>query len=161
MIRKLRPRLCWEQGQCIQLLPLYLLGDIINNKLVCPKGNQPWLFIGGTDGEAEAPILWPPDVKSWLTGKDPDAETDWGGDDRGRDGWMASPTQWTWVWASSRRWWLTGKPVVLQSMGSQRVGHDWASEQQLTTVRAGKNADQWPAQKQQKCKWKRIQPDTR
>ena len=50
------------------------------------------------------------------------------GDDRGQDGWMASPTQWTWVWASSRRWWRTGKPGVLQSMGLQRIGHDWATE---------------------------------
>ena len=47
------------------------------------------------------------------------------GDNRGWDGWIASPTQWTWVWVSSRSWWWTGKPVVLQSMGSQRVGHDW------------------------------------
>ena len=50
------------------------------------------------------------------------------GDDRGWGGWMGSRTQWTWVWASSRSWWWTGKPVVLQSMGSQRVGHDWATE---------------------------------
>ena len=47
-------------------------------KPVDPKGNQPWIFIGRTDAEAEAPILWPPDVKSWLTGKDPDAGKDWG-----------------------------------------------------------------------------------
>ena len=52
------------------------------------------------------------------------------GDDRGQDGWMASPIQWTWVWASSRKWWRTGKPDVLQSTGSQRVKHDWATEQQ-------------------------------
>ena len=52
------------------------------------------------------------------------------GDNRGWDGWMASPTQWTWVWANSGRWWKTGKPGVLQSMGSQTVGHDWAIEQQ-------------------------------
>ena len=51
------------------------------------------------------------------------------GDDRGWDGWMASLTQWTWVWASSGRWWRTGKPGVLQPMGSQRVRHDWATEQ--------------------------------
>ena len=49
-----------------------------------------------------------------------------GGDNRGWDSWMA-PTQWTWVWGSSRRWWRTGKPGVLQSMGLQRVGHDWAT----------------------------------
>ena len=55
------------------------------------------------------------------------------GDDRGWDGWLASLTQWTWVWANSRRWWRTGKPGVLQSMGSQWVGHDWAAEQQQGT----------------------------
>ena len=49
---------------------------------------------------------------------------------RGQDGCMASPTQWTWVWANSRRWWRTGRPGVLQSMGLQRVGHNWAPEQQ-------------------------------
>jgi len=47
-------------------------------KPVNPKGNQPWILIGRTDAEAEAPILWPPDVKSWLIGKDPDAGKDWG-----------------------------------------------------------------------------------
>ena len=51
------------------------------------------------------------------------------GDDRGWDGWMASPTQWTWVWVNSGSWWWTGKPGVLQSMGSQRVGQDRATEQ--------------------------------
>ena len=50
------------------------------------------------------------------------------GDDRGWDGWMASLTWWTWVWASSGSWWWTGRPVMLQSMGSQRVRHDWATE---------------------------------
>ena len=54
------------------------------------------------------------------------------GDDRGWDGWMASPTQWAWVWASSGRWWRTGKPGVLQSMGSQRVRHDWATSLSLS-----------------------------
>ena len=50
------------------------------------------------------------------------------GDDRRWDGWMASPTRWTWVWVSSGSWWWTGKPGMLQSMGSQRVGHDWVTE---------------------------------
>ena len=50
------------------------------------------------------------------------------GDDRGWDGWMASPTPWTWVWVDSGSWWWTGRPGVLQFMGSQRVGHDWATE---------------------------------
>ena len=74
--------------------------------------------------------LW----KSWFTGKDPDAGKDWGKEEkgmtRGWDGWMASSTQWTWVWANSKRWWWTGKPGMLQSVGSQRVGHNWATEQQ-------------------------------
>ena len=48
------------------------------------------------------------------------------GDDRGWDGWRASLTQWKWVWGSFGNWWWTGKPGMLQSMGSQRVGHDWA-----------------------------------
>ena len=47
---------------------------------------------------------------------------------RGWDGWMASPTWWTWVWVDSGSWWWTGRPGVLQFMGSQRVGHDWATE---------------------------------
>ena len=50
------------------------------------------------------------------------------GDDRGWDGWMASLTRWTWVWVNSGSWWWTGRPGVLQFMGSQRVGHDWVTE---------------------------------
>ena len=50
------------------------------------------------------------------------------GDNRGWDGWMASPTQWTWVWVGSGSWWWTEKPGTLQSMGLQRVGHDWTTE---------------------------------
>ena len=95
-----------------------------------PKGNQSWIFTGRTDAEAETPILWPPAIKNWLIGKD------WcwerfkmgEGDDRGWDGWMASPTQWTWVWVNSGSWWWTGRPGVLQSMGLQSVGHDWVTE---------------------------------
>ena len=49
-------------------------------------------------------------------------------DDRGWDSWVASPTQWTWVWVNSESWWWTGRPGVLKSMGSQRVEHDWATE---------------------------------
>ena len=133
------------------------------------------MFIGRTDTEAETPTLWPPDAKSWLIGKDPDAGKDWGQEEkgmtedeivgfcnhlsfqngspahslvfspssflqrlrageeegnRGWDGWMASLTQWTWVWANSRSWWRTGKPGMVQSMESQRVRHDRAMEQQ-------------------------------
>ena len=97
---------------------------------VHPKGNQSWIFTGRTDLEAETPILWPPAAKNWLIWK-------WcweklkavgEGDNRGWDGWMASPTPWTWVWVNSGSWWWTGRPGVLQSMGSQRVRHDWATE---------------------------------
>ena len=50
------------------------------------------------------------------------------GDDRGWDGWITSPTQWTWVWVNYGSWWWTGRPGMLQSMGSQRVGDNWATE---------------------------------
>ena len=96
------------------------------------KVNQPWIFIGRTDDEAETPILWPPDAKNWLIGKDLDAGKDWRQEKGTTDemfGWqMASPTWWTWLWASSRLWWWTGKTGMLQSMGLQRVGHNWATE---------------------------------
>ena len=68
---------------------------------VHPKGDQSWVFFGRTDAKAETPILWPPHAKSWLIGKDPDAERDWKQEEkgtRGWDGWMASLTWWTWVW---------------------------------------------------------------
>ena len=74
---------------------------------VHPKGYQSWVFIGRSDVEAEAPILWPPDAKNWLIWKDPN------------DGWMPSPTQWTWVWVKSRSWWWTGRLGTLQSMGAE------------------------------------------
>ena len=96
------------------------------------EGDQPWDFFGSNDAKAETPILWPPHVKSWLIGKDCDAGKDWGaggeGDNRGWGGWMASPTQWTWVWVDSGSWWWTGRPGVLRFMGSQRVGQDLATE---------------------------------
>ena len=95
-----------------------------------PKGDQSWVFIGRTDDEAETLILWPPHAKSWLIGKDPHGGQDWRQEEKGTtgwDGWMASPTQWTWVWVNSRSWWWTGRPGLLRSMGSQRVGHDWAT----------------------------------
>ena len=92
---------------------------------VRPKGDQSWVFIGRTDAEAETPILWPPDAKNWLWCWKRLKAGEWEGDDWRWDGWMASPTWWTWVWASSGSWWWTGMPGVLQSMGLQRVGHDW------------------------------------
>ena len=103
-------------------------------KSVNPKGNQFLILIGRTD--TEAPILWPLHVKSQLIRKDSCWErlnTGEGGD-RGWDGWMASLTQWTCVWASSRRWWRIDKPGILQSVGSRRVRHNWATEQQQQHV---------------------------
>ena len=57
------------------------------------------------------------------------------GDDRGWDGWMASPMQWTWVWLKSRSWWWPGRPGMLRFMGLQRVGHDWVTELNWTELR--------------------------
>ena len=76
-------------------------------KPINPKGNQPWIFTGKTD--AEAPILWLPNVKSWLIGKDPGGGNDWGQEEEvtGLDGWTASPTQWAWMWTNSGRRWRT------------------------------------------------------
>ena len=94
-------------------------------------------FIGRTDAEAETPILWP---ATWCK-EQTHLKRPWcwerlkvggEGDNRGWDSWMASPTQWTWVWANSRSWWWTGRPGMLQSMGSQRVRHDWTTEETIS-----------------------------
>ena len=90
-------------------------------------------FIGRT--AAEAPILWPPDVRADSLGKTLILGKIEGKRRRGRQRmrWLnATTTQWTWVCANSRRWWRTGKPGVLQSMGWQRVGHNLVAEQQQT-----------------------------
>ena len=70
----------WKKCIPIMVLEKTLKSPLYSKEIkpVNPKGNQPWIFIGRTDVEAEAPILWPPDVKNWLTGKDPDAGNDWG-----------------------------------------------------------------------------------
>ena len=88
------------------------------------KGNQPFIFTGRTDAEVEAPILLATCSKSWLIRKDPDVGKDWRQEEKGTMedemvGW--SPTQRTWVWANSRRWWRTRKPGMLRSMGLRRV----------------------------------------
>ena len=96
------------------------------------KGDQSWIFTGKTDAEAEAPILWATWCEELIHWKRPwcweRLKTGEEGDERGWDGWMASTTWWTWVWASSGNKWWTGKPGMLQSMWSQRGGHDWATE---------------------------------
>ena len=104
------------------------------------KKAESWIFIGRTDAEAEAPILWPPDGKSWLIKKTLMLGKIEG---RRRKGWqrmrwldeLASPTWWMWVWTSSGSWWWTGKPSVLWSTGSQRVRHYWATELNWTDTK--------------------------
>ena len=99
---------------------------------VHPKGNQSWVFIGRTDVEAEIPIFWSPDTKSWLIWKDPYVGKDWRQEEKG----MTEDEMVRWHYQlnghefgiNSRSWWWTGQPGVLWLMGSQRVGHDWATE---------------------------------
>ena len=98
-------------------------------KPVNPKGNQPWVFTRRTDAESEAPILWPPDVMSWLIRKELDVGKDWGQEEKGVTRWLdgiiaSMDTSLSKLWGH----WSTGKHGVLQSMGSQRVRHDLATE---------------------------------
>ena len=109
---------------------------------VHPKENQPWIFFGRTDVEAETAILWPPDVKNLRIWKDPDVGKHWRrepaeGDNRGWDGWMPSLTRWTWIWVNSGSWQWTGRPGALQSMGwqSQTWLSDWSELTELVISR--------------------------
>ena len=99
-------------------------------QLVNPKWNQSWIFIRRTDAEAETPILWPPDAKNQLTGEDPDEGKDWRQEENGKtEDEMVGWHHWLdGVCVDSGSWWWTGKPTVLQSMGSLRVGHNWATK---------------------------------
>ena len=98
---------------------------------VHPKGNQSWIVIGKNDIEAETPILRPHDAtnihlrRSWCWER---LSAVGEGDNRGWDSWMASLAQWAWIWVGSRGWSWAGMPGVLQSIGLQRVGHDWRAE---------------------------------
>ena len=99
---------------------------------VHPKGNQSWMSIGRTDSwswNSNTLATWCKELthlkRPWCWER---SRAGGEGDDRGWDGWMASPTRWTWVWVDSRSWWWTGRPGVLRFMGSQRVRHDWATE---------------------------------
>ena len=101
-------------------------------QLVHSKGDQSWVFLEGLTLKLKVQYfghLMQRELTHWKrlwcweglgTGEE--------GDDRGWDRWMASPTQWMWVWVNSGSWWQTERPGVLQFMGSQRVGHDWATE---------------------------------
>ena len=118
------------------------------------RGHQSWVFIGRTDAEAETPILWqywPPHGKSWLIGKDSDAGRDWGQeekgtieDDRGEgdDGWMASPTRWTWVWVNSGSWWWreAWRAAIHGVAKSQTWLSDWT---ELRELRSHKPQSNW------------------
>ena len=115
---------CWKRLES----PL----DCMAIKPMNPKGNQSWIFIGRADAEAEASILWPPDANCWFTGKDPDIGKDWRQEKRIIEHEtvdnITDPMYMSLV--SSGSWWWTGKPGVLQSMGSQRVRHNLVTEQQ-------------------------------
>ena len=92
--------------------------DCMEIQPVHPKS---WIFIGRTDAEAETPILWAPDAKNWLIGKDPDPGKDWRQEKGTIEDEMDGRHQRTWAWAGSRSWWWTGKPGVLLCMGSQKL----------------------------------------
>ena len=110
-------------------------------KPVNPKGNQSWIFIGRTDAEGEASSLWPPDVKSQLIRKDPDAGKDWRQKEKGvaddeifrkHYHWMAL------IWENSQRLWRTRKPGVLKSMKSKE-SHGLVTEHQKQRVQSWKD----------------------
>ena len=92
---------------------------------VHPKGDQSWMFIGNSN----TLVTWCEELthlkRLWCWER---LRAGGEGDNRGWDDWMASPTQWTWVWLDSGSWWWTGRPGVLRFMRSQRVGHDWVTE---------------------------------
>ena len=111
-------------------------------KPINTKGNQSWIFIGRTNTHwkdwcwswnSNNLATWCEELTHWKRPWCWERLRAGGeGDDRGWDGWMASPTWWTGVWVSSGSWWWTGKPGMLQSMGSQRVAHYWATELKWT-----------------------------
>ena len=90
------------ESQRIDAFELWCWRKLLRSNQINPKGNQPWIFIGRTDAEAESPTIWPPDLKSQFIGKDHDAGKDQRQEEKGqqRMRWMASPTQRTWVWTS-------------------------------------------------------------
>ena len=129
---------CWAQKNwCFWTVVLEKILESPLNckeiKLVNPKGDQSWLFIRRTDAEAEAPVLWPSDVKSWILRKDPDAGKDSRQEEKGATedemvGWHHRLDGHELEQVGS--WWWTEKPGVLQSM----VSHSWATKQQQWTT---------------------------
>ena len=127
----------------MEALKTVVLEKTLENPLDCKeikvnsKGNQTWIFIGRTDAEAEAPMLWPPDVKSWLTGKDPDAGKDWGQEEKGMtEGEMV-------------RWhhWLDGHGFAwTPGVGDEQVGlaccSSWGCKELDTTEQLNNNKEQ-------------------
>ena len=104
------------------------------------EGDQSWVFFGRNDAKAETPVLWPPHAKSWLIGKDSDAGRAWGQEEKGTTedkmaGWHHRLYGHEFEWVNSGSWWWTGRPGMLRFMGSQRVGHDWATELNWTEIR--------------------------
>ena len=112
---------------------------------VHPTGDLSWVFVGRTDAEAGTPILWPPHVNSWLIGKDPDGGRDWGQEEKRTTenemvGWHHRLYG---VWVNSGSWWWAGRPGVLRFVGSQRVGHDWATELNWTELKNNLIGSAW------------------
>ena len=130
-----------------------VLEKTLENPLDCteiqpvnPKGNQLWIFIGRTDAEVETPILWPPDVKNWLIRKDPCAGKDWRQEEKRTTedeivGWHHRLDGHEFM-SKLQVWWWTGKPGVLQSIVSQRVWHDWATEPNWTKRKTPRHREQ-------------------
>ena len=118
-----------------------VLGKELESPLDCkeiqpvhPKGDKPCVFIGRTDVETNILATSCEELTHW---KRPWCWEGLGageGNDRGWDGWMASPTPWTWVWVNSGILWWTGRPGMLRFMGSQRVGRNWVTELNWWTV---------------------------
>ena len=106
------------KNYCFRIVLEKTLESLLDSKEIKPfnpKRNQPWIFLGRTIANAEASILWPPVAKSDLLEKTLMLGKIEGRRRRGRqkagwDGWMASPSQWTWIWANSGRWWRTEEP---------------------------------------------------
>ena len=110
---------------------------------VHPKGDQSWVFIGGTDGEAETPVLWPPHVKSWLIGKDSDAGRDWGQEEKGMTedemaGWHH------WLDAHEFEW----TPGVGDGQGGLACCNPWGCKESDTTERLN-----WTELKSPRNRW--------